>query len=217
MSFWDDLGKALEDSLKDVNKGVSEARERQQEELKRNLAALGTRGIQQTAREREIDQLISDPEAFNGFSAQQLEHQRLTAQSELEGIQAAIKKQEAKKRELEKEEYPVLMERVQRSFVNSQLEDYLKQARKRTLLIKLIEAKKNTPKKPVPALPPPQPLDPAEIRARKKAEILARLASLPAEEQKMAETTNDEDMKVLIENMYAQKRMELMEELREWL
>lgn len=217
MSIWDDLGKALEDSLADIDESLGDAAKRQHEDLKKNLAGLGTRGSQQSAREQEIERLISDPKALNRFSPQQLEHQRLTAQSELERIREALKKQEAKTDELKKEEYPVLMDRLKGVFGNAQAEEYREQARKRTLLINLIEAKKNAPKKPAPTPPPAQSPNPTEIRARKKAEILARLESLPAEEQKMVATTDDEEMKRHIQNMYADKRAELLKELSKWI
>jgi hypothetical protein len=219
MGFWDDLTKAVEDSLKDVNEAVGDARKKKQEELKQNLAGLGAQTSKST-REREIDRLVSDPNALNGFSLQELEHQRLTAQSELERIQDAIRKQQAKVDELAKVEYPLLANRVKQSFANAQAEENKNQARKRTLLINLIEVRKKALKETPPVPPAPASLpsvDPEEFRARKKAEIMAKLAGLAAEEQKMAETTDDEDMKHQIANMYANRRSDLIDELREWI
>lgn len=216
MGFWDEFGKAFEDSLNDINEAASKAQKKTQEELKQNLAALGTRGGQ-SARENEVDRLISDANALNAFSPPELEHQRLTAQSELERIQGEIRKQEAKLNEIDREPYLVLTQRLQRSFVNSQAETYRAQARKRSLLINLIEAKKNAPKAPEPPPPPVKTPDPEEIRASKKAEILGRLESLSIEEQKMVENTTDEEMKRRIQNMYADKRAELFEELSKWI
>lgn len=216
MGFWDEFGKAFEDSLKDINDATSKAQKKTQEELKHNLAGLGTSGGQ-SAREKEVERLISDPNALNSLSHQELEHQRLTAQSELGRIQEDIRKQEAKLKEIDREPYLVLTQRLHRSFVSSQAETYKAQARKRTLLINLIEAKKNAPKPPEPPPPPAKTPDAEEIRASKKAEILARLESLPIEEQKMVANTTDEEMKRGIQNMYADKRVELLEELSKWI
>jgi hypothetical protein len=213
MGFWDDLENMIEDSLKGVNSAARDAQKKKQEELKDNLAGLGTHGD----REQEVDRLISDPNALNSFSLQELEHQRLTAQSELDRIQGDIGKQEAKLREMNREPYLVLTQRLKRSFANGQAEKYKAQARKRTLLIGLIEAKKNEPKRPAPPPPSVRPPNPEETRTAKKAEILAMLEALPVEEQKMVATTNDEAMKRRIQNMYAQKRTELMEELSKWI
>ncbi|PYS45507.1 MAG: hypothetical protein DMF68_22135 [Acidobacteria bacterium] len=75
---------------------------------------------------------------------------------------------------------------------------------------------------PPPAPPPPKPkpkpeFDPDRIRTRKKAEIESQLTSLPAEEQRMIAATSDEEMKRRIANMYADKRAQLLNELRKWL
>jgi len=211
MGFWDELDKDLDDVFKNSDDPITDALGKVRGDLKKILT-------EQADSERVMERLISDPEALNRFSLQELEHQRITVQSELERIQEDIRKQEAKVKDIDsREPYLTASDRLKRSFAKTQVEKHKERARKRTLLINLIEAKKNAPKKPTPPLPPAKAPSPEEIRARKKAEILARLERLPVEEQQMVATTNDEDMKRLIENMYADKRSKLMEELSKWI
>lgn len=69
MGFWDDL----EDKLDKADKEFKEAKEKEAEWL------------------RELDRLISDPHALDNLSSDEMEHYRITAESEIERTENHIK------------------------------------------------------------------------------------------------------------------------------
>src|SRR5437016_6294327 len=118
MGFFDDLDKDLDDFFKNSDDPIADALGKVRADLKKTLTNRGDRVS-------EIERLISDPEALNRFSLQELEHQRITAQSELERIQGDIRRQEAKVKEIDdREPYLAASERLKQSFANSQAEKY---------------------------------------------------------------------------------------------
>ncbi|HEV7681910.1 MAG TPA: hypothetical protein VGO68_07305 [Pyrinomonadaceae bacterium] len=63
----------------------------------------------------------------------------------------------------------------------------------------------------------PPPPDAAKVQAEKQAAIQSELERLEMEKQKMMATISDDDMRRLIENMYNDKRAQVLEELRKAL
>lgn len=71
--------------------------------------------------------------------------------------------------------------------------------------------------KPPSPQPQPAPPDPAKARAERQAAIQTELQRLEIEKQKMMATISDDDMRRQIENMYNDKRAQVLEDLRKAL